>query len=431
MLRCPLIAWVTVSTLLLSTACTTRSEPIGLAPPAAADPYQALERLAGELEAAVDIAREEEASSVPFGRGEGALHILRLLRRAIDEELAWADTEHPYFQAQDERYAKVALGNPDNLYLVSRVEDDAVYRIKGRRGTTADFSIQLYQGYPGIHRPMRARGTFGLSELITDDEGRFEVIVGGPPREGNWIELAPRTRRILVRYTYGDWASEEAGEIGIERVGMRGRVSRAVEDEIVAARIDATAAYLGDALTGYLGLVDQVFSGLEMNRFRPLRRMTGADGGLESQYSVAGRYRLRDDQALLVTLLPSDARYQGFQLGTEWFEGLDFVNQLTSLNNRQARLSPDGVYRFVISMRDPGVANWLDASGAPQGQMMLRWQGVGALTRAHEPKVELLPFDSIASHFPSDEPSFDAAARRVQIAERQEAIERRYGLARR
>ena len=395
------------------------------------DPYAALEVLAAEIVASARLAREHPASKVPLGKGEGALHVLRLLRRAIDEELAWADTAHPFFQAQDERYAKLALGNPDNLYLVARADDDAVYRITGRIGSTPDFNIQLYQGYPGVHRPMRAKGALGLDALVTDEAGNFEVFVGGPSREENWIEMLPDTRRILVRFTYGDWESEEAGEIGIERVGERGTRGVPADDAEVASRILKTSAYLEDALTGYLDLVDQVYDGLEMNSLRPLRTLSGAVGGLSGQASATGRYRIRDDQALLVTTRPSDAAYQGFQIGTEWFEALDFVNQTTSLNTKQARLSSDGLYHFVISTRDPGYANWLDASGAPQGQMLLRWQRVGALDSSHEPRVELVDFDRLAEYLPEDEPRMTEAGRRDQIAARQIAIERRYGLSRR
>ena len=412
----------------LACASSTSPDPRSANP---LDPFDALVSLADQLKASAETARDSDASSVPFGRGEGALHVLRLMRRAIDEELAWADTEHPYFKAQDERYAKLALGNPDNLYLVTRVEDDAVYRITGRRGTTADFTIQLYQGYPGVHRPMQAHGALGLERLVTDAAGNFEVIVGGPPRETNWIELAPGTRRILVRYTYGDWATEEAGELQIERMGFRGVAGRPVEDATIAARIRASADYLDDALTGYLKIVDQVYTGLELNTLRPMRRLSGAAGGLENQYNASGRYRLRPDQALIVTTRPSSARYQGFQIGTEWFEALDFVNQTTSLNTTQAHLSRDGLYRFVVSVQDPGVPNWLDASGAPAGQILLRWQGSGVLDEEHEPQVELVALDEVLSRFPPQETRFDAAARRAQIALRQDAIARRFGLSRR
>lgn len=426
--------WSAVFGAALLMACsspTPQSNFSSPAPPAPGDPYAALERLADQIRASARVARENPASELPFGQGEGALHVLRLLRRAIDEELAWADTDHPFFQAQDERYAKLALGNPDNLYLVTRVEDDAVYRIRGRRGTTADFTIQVYQGYPGVHRPMRAEGALGLDALVTDEDGNFEVVVGGPPRDANWIELLPDSRRILVRFTYGDWSREEAGDLRIERVGKRGERRVPVDDAEIAGRIGKTADYLGDALTGYLKIVDQVYDGLPVNTLRPLRQMSGAAGGLLNQYSATGRYKLRDDQALVVTTRPSDADYQGFQIGTEWFEALDFVNQTTSLNTMQAKLSSDGVYRFVISTRDPGVANWLDASGAPQGQMLLRWQRVGELDASHAPTIILIDFASIRAQFPRDEDVFNAADRRAQIAERQDAIERRYGLHRR
>ncbi len=411
-----------VSAVLLSCQSTPVLDP--------GDPFDALHRLSDAIAESAEIARSDAASAVPNGGAEGALHVLRLLRRAVDEEIAWADTAHPFFQVQDERFAKLALGNPDNLYLVTRVDDDAEYVIRGRLGTTADFNVQVYQGYPGIHRPMRAFGSIGLDRLVTDEAGRFEIHVGGTARAGNWVELRPGSRRILVRFTYGDWATEESGELTIERVGERGTRSDAVTNAEAARRIAASADYLEDALRGYSALVAQVYEGLEPNSLRPMRRMTGDAGGLSTQYNATGRYAVDDDTALVVTTRPSESRYQGFQIGTEWFEALDFVNQTTSLNTTQARLSSDGVYRFVIATRDPGVANWLDASSAPQGQMLLRWQGVSqTLGAEHEPVVELVPFDAVRDLFPEDEPIFDSTDRREQIAVRQRAIERRYGLS--
>ena len=409
------------------------AEPLGSArgvAGSATDPFAAIDGLSTTLARMAALARDQSAARVPYGRGEGALHVLRLMRRAIDEEIAWAGTDHPYFQVQDERYAKLALGNPDNLYLVARVEEGAAYRVRGRLGNTADFNLQVYQGYPGVHRPFLARGAIGVEELVTDDAGRFEITVGGPEQPGNWVPLAPGSRRILVRFTHGDWATEEAGAVVIERIGTRGERSQPVPDAEVARRIRAASAYLEDAMTGYLATVAQVMEGLTPNTLRPLRRMSGAVGGLSNQYNATGRYAVDEEHALIVTTRPSDAAYQGFQIGTEWFEALDFVNQTTSLNTRQARRSSDGLLHFVIATRDPGVANWLDASSAPQGQMLLRWQRVGALGPEHEPTVRLVPFDAIRDALPADEPVFDAAARRAQIAERQRAIARRHALGR-
>ncbi|MGY8737324.1 MAG: hypothetical protein ACKVIW_07385, partial [bacterium] len=109
-------------------------QPQSVEAPNAGDPFAALHGLSQQVSAMAELARVDSASQVPGGQGEGALHVLRLLRRAIDEEIAWANTDYPYFQAQDERYAKLALGNPDNLYLVARLDDDAAYRVAGRLG---------------------------------------------------------------------------------------------------------------------------------------------------------------------------------------------------------------------------------------------------------------------------------------------------------
>ena len=390
------------------------------------DPYAALERLSREIDRSVAWARAASPSRVPRGDAAGALNILRLLLRSIDEEIAWADTERPYFVHQDTRFAKLALGNPDNLYTVVRVDDDGAYRISGQLGTTADFAIQLYQGYPGVGRPFAAVGSIDRGSLQTDAEGRFEVIVSAEARDGNWIRMLPDTRRILLRYTYGDWHDEVAGSIRIERIGPQGTRSTSPDGPTVAEQIDAARFYLRDALRGYLATVEGIYAKMPVNTLQGLRR-TGA-GGLTGQYGLNGHYAVDDDHALIVTTRPSEARYQGFQIGSWWFAAFDYANRITSLNTEQAHLGSDGRYRFVVSTRDPGVPNWIDASGNPEGLMLLRWQGAPELGPEHQPELTLVAWDEILDHFPADVPHIDTAARAKQIAARKAAIDRRFGL---
>ena len=100
-------------------------------------------------------------------------------------------------------------------------------------------------------------------------------------------------------------------------------------------------------------------------------------GGLTSQFSSVGHYDLGPDQAMIVTV-PAAAKdvapYQGIQLGSMWYISLDYINHQTSLTADQARHDPDGMLRFVISERDPGVANWLECTGHQRGYVQLRWQ---------------------------------------------------------
>ena len=53
-------------------------------------------------------------------------------------------------------------------------------------------------------------------------------------------------------------------------------------------------------------------------------------------------------------------------LGNYWWETIDYANHQSSLNGFQAVLDDDGVFRAVVSARDPGVANWLDTAGHGQ-----------------------------------------------------------------
>ena len=46
------------------------------------------------------------------------------------------------------------------------------------------------------------------------------------------------------------------------------------------------------------------------------------------------------------------------------------------LSSAQAVRNADGTRTFVISMSDPGVANWLDTAGLHQGLAIMRWQAV-------------------------------------------------------
>ena len=81
----------------------------------------------------------------------------------------------------------------------------------------------------------------------------------------------------------------------------------------------------------------------------------------------------------------------------------------------------------MISERDPGVANWLELCGHPQGVMMLRWQRLSrALDASDGPSVEVVPFDAVAAEPP---PLRDNQVTAEQYAARIEA--RQVGIARR
>src|SRR5207302_8748964 len=118
-------------------------------------------------------------------------------------------------------------------------------------------------------------------------------------------------------------------------------------------------------------------------------------------------FDLDQDQAMIVTV-PAAGRdvapYQGIQLGSMWYVSLDYINHQTSLTADQARADPDGLLRFVISERDPGVANWLECTGHRRGYVQIRWQRLARdLGPGDGPRAEVVKFADLPGVLPYHE----------------------------
>src|SRR3546814_7850823 len=96
--------------------------------------------------------------------------------------------------------------------------------------------------------------------------------------------------------------------------------------------------------------------------------------GLSRQAYYEGAYDLADDEVLISEVrIPDQVSYWSLILTNELYETTDWYNNQSSLNDVQAVVDSDGVFRAVISARDPGVHNWLDTSGYPRGAIQGRW----------------------------------------------------------
>jgi hypothetical protein len=121
------------------------------------------------------------------------------------------------------------------------------------------------------------------------------------------------------------------------------------------------------------------------------------------------------------------APYQGIQLGSMWYISLDYINHQTSLTADQARADADGMLRFVISVQDPGVRNWLELTGRTRGYVQIRWQGLSRdLVADDGPQVCLVRFADLADRLPHCEHArISPAEYRARIAARQAAVANR------
>ena len=334
--------------------------------------------------------------------------------------LAWAyERDFPYFVQSTGPYTKMGLDNPDTLYFHSYLRDSAEYVVTGRRGTTADLSFQILDG---DYSPVDVPGSltaFDDREIAIRDDGSFELRFGPDCAGTNAFALAPGSAMLIVREVFDDWATERPGTIRIQRVDRIGAAPERPGIDTMAKRYGVAGKILLSRLRTFLAFPEWFYLKLPPNTLTEPRR---TPGGLATQFSSVGHFDLDDDTAMVVTVPASDAPYQGIQLGTRWYVSLDYINHQTSLTGSQARIDPDGMIRFVISERDPGVANWLELTGHRQGYVQLRWQRLARALRATDgPAVELMPAGEVPKRLPYYE-RIDPADRRDRIAARQAAV---------
>jgi hypothetical protein len=333
------------------------------------------------------------------------------------------DLEHPVLINPTHQYARQGLDNPDAIYFNAYLDAGASYVVSGVRGTTADLSFQIMDGTYSAEGAPNTVAAFDDRELDVAVDGSFEWRFGPELGLGKGATL-------IIREVYDDWNTEERGRIRIQRLDTAGRPRPALTPERVAKRYAVAAKML-------VGRINTWFAFPEWFTYKePVNTLTvpkSTPGGLASQFSSIGHYDLTPDQAMIVTVPVCDAApYQAIQIGSRWYVSTDYEHHQTSLTRAQSQADPDpshkgGVLRYVISERDPGVANWLETCGHPQGVMMLRWQRVSRpLTAEDGPSVEVVPFDTVASRLPHldsnrvtpDEYTARIAARQVGIARR-------------
>jgi hypothetical protein len=345
--------------------------------------------------------------------------------------LAWAyQRDFPYFVTSTGPYTKLGLDNPDTLYFHAYLRDDAEYVVTGRRGSTADLSFQVLKGdYSPVEVP-DSLSAFDDRAIDIAADGTFEVLLG-PDAAGtrrNCFRLGAGSSMLLVREVYSDWAAERRGTIAIRRADRAGCAPPATADpDAVARRYAVAGKILLSRLRTFLAFPEWFYLNEPVNTMT-LPRPT--PGGLATQFSSAGHYDLEDDQAMIVTV-PAAGRdvapYQGIQLGSRWYVSLDYINHQTSLTAGQARIDPDGRMRFVISERDPGLANWLERTGHRRGYVQIRWQRLTRdLTAQDGPEVAVVPLADLPGVLPYYENAQVSAAEwRGRIAARQAAVAER------
>jgi hypothetical protein len=302
--------------------------------------------------------------------------------------------------------------NADNVYHYAAIDDQSTYRLHGRMGSCEQWLLALRRG--NLHQ--KENGTLGegsATDFGIGEGGEVDVILS-PSGEGG-LKIPPGTKMISLREYYFDWRPLEPAMLLLDRIdgpGSPGGVAEALE--AATEQFTSSLTYWADYMVEARG------RGVDNEFIQPRKEPRG----LKTMSYAFCFWALQPDEALVVTFPKPDAAYWSTQLYQHgWFEALDMGRQ-TSLNHKQTKLGPGDTATVVVSAADPGVANWLDTEGRPEGLLTFR----GAWLNAAPPKAEtrvvkLADLDSAVS---ADVPRVDAAARATEIAARREHLRWRF-----
>jgi len=189
--------------------------------------------------------------------------------------LAWAyQRDFPYFVSSTGPYTKMGLDNPDTLYFHAYLRDDAEYVVTGRRGSTADLSLQVLKGdYSPVEVP-DSLSAFDDRAIDIAADGTFELRLrpAAPDGRRNYFRLGPGSSMLLIREVYSDWATERRGTIAIRRADRAGCAPPATADpDALAKRYAVAGKILLSRLRTFLAFPEWFYLNEPVNTMTPPR----------------------------------------------------------------------------------------------------------------------------------------------------------------
>ena len=334
--------------------------------------------------------------------------------QADPEHPDWAPLWNPVYRDQP---------NPDDIYFYAPVRGDLSYRVSGNRGTCRLLIFSTQTGLSGMVDNPAENGhhvDFDDRALTMGPDGEFEVLFSAERPEGytgNWARMDPKADNMMVRCRMWDWTVERDPQLSIECLSPVPLKARLTPEQIYG-RIREMAKFPGRASNFFLGWQNAVRQHVGFNVFEPARYP-----GMSKQVYWPAVFQFNPDEALIIeTEMPRAVHYWNIQLNDPYFNALEYVYRLSSLNGATARISADGRLRAVIALEDPGVPNWLDPAGYTEGGIYGRWYDADSTPT---PTIRRVPLARLREHLPRDTPHVTPAERATALRQRVRAAQRR------
>jgi len=326
------------------------------------------------LKRAGRIIHEAHPGAARNDRAAGYRYLSGLVDAAIRFSVDFADPAAPRFFRSPDTRNPWGGENADNQYQIAGVRADAAYRMTGTRGSAFELLIEVKEGFMQLGDD-RIFETVTGADLAVAADGTFEILFSATRREGhrgNWVRMHPDTKLIVIRQYFLDWEREVPATFRLERVGQEGARATPLGAARMAEVLDDAGEWVERSASVWNQWVERIRADHRPGQIAPAVKYVG---GADTIRYGNDTYRLAVDEAMIVETDVPKARYWAFQLCGLWFEGRDYGNRATSINNHQAVIDRDGRFRCVLAHEDPGVPNWLDTAGHVDGLLQYRWSG--------------------------------------------------------
>ncbi|MCB1666910.1 MAG: DUF1214 domain-containing protein [Porticoccaceae bacterium] len=348
-------------------------------------------------------------------RAEGARYLTRLISSATEMAIELWTPDYPQFLTFLNTRIHWGLPATDCHYQWAPVHGDNVYRISGDRGTARVFDIETRTGH------FAHIADWALVDRLTDAKvgpnNHVDIILSRERPEGveNWIQLAEGPGNIIYRQYYYDWNTEQPARLSIVNENAI-YPPPALQESDIADKLALFCDWLQQVPERFSQVVNTYYTA-------PANSMIfdTIDFGWKSLKYGKGIYECGPDEAIILEVKLPKSYYWSIQLCSHFWEARDYHLRQTSLNGHQAEVDDEGVFRAVISHRDPGIANWLDAGGHEQGLLAIRYYEPDSTPIPTMRRVKLSELDGLLPD----------SARRVSAEERQKTLrDRAWSVAR-
>lgn len=314
------------------------------------------------------------------------------------------------------------LANADNEYITPHTGDGTWTATIIPGPGTQDFSFSTMSG-DGVTGNAITVNSIDLSAFKPNANGTYTITFSPTEHSGNWVDTQ-QSVATYIRDTVGNWGLLH-DSITYHEDGVPAYTMPVLSNDGITSILNTVGTNLvsQNSTPLYIGFADALAK-IPFNILIPVgaSKPTVIGPALIGQDASAGRWQLDPNQALILKVPDVPSHYSSVDIAPAFTNvGAQpaWATSTGQLNDTQVFNDPDGFTYYVISAKDPGVANWLDTDGASNGDIALRWQGAQVpVSSIPRPTSEVVPVADVKNYLPADTPTVTPAERVVDFQDR-------------